>query len=343
MIFKIYHNRPSISQLELDSVYKVISSKNLSQAKEVKEFEEEFSSYLGLPKNSAVAISNGTAALYMALWTLKAKGKNIIFPSYTCSSLRHATSMIGGKEKLCDVVEGTPNMSPGLGQKGDIVILTHMYGLPIRFSKKPGVLYIEDACQSLGAKIDGIHTGLQGDIGIFSFYATKIITSAGQGGMLVSRDQSIIEAVRDYLDFDCRNDNKSRFNFQMTDVQAAMGRVQLKRLSEFVEKRKKIFQFYKKLGLSLLQTSKNDLKLESVPYRCILINKNPNLLIKKLKDSGVQAINPLETWELLGNSNQFLSSIKMSQRTVSLPCYPLLNDKNLEEIEIALNGIKKLL
>ena len=60
-------------------------------------------------------------------------------------------------------------------------------------------------------------------------------------------------------------------------------------------------------------------------------------------DNEVQAINPLETWELLGNSNQFLSSIKMSQRTISLPCYPSLNDENLKEIKIALNGIKEFL
>ena len=95
--------------------------------------------------------------------------------------------------------------------------------------------------------------------------------------------------------------------------------------------------------MPLLGVSNNDPSIAPVPYRCILINNNPKLLIQKLMDNEVQAINPLETWELLGNSNQFLSSIKMSQRTVSLPCYPLLNDKNLEEIEIALNGIKKLL
>ena len=137
--------------------------------------------------------------------------------------------------------------------------------------------------------------------------------------MLVSRDKTLVDAVRDYLNFDCRRDNKSRFNFQMTDIQASMGRVQLKRLNNFVERRKEIFEFYKKQDLPLLGVSNNDPSIAPVPYRCILINNNPKLLIQKLMDNEVQAINPLETWELLGNSNQFLSSIKMSQRTISLP------------------------
>ena len=339
----ILHNRPTIGSLEIQAVEKVIQSGQLSHSVEVKKFEEEFANYLGLNEGAAVAMCNGTAALFMALWVLNAKDKNVIFPAYTCSSLRHAVSMIGARERLCDVEDGTPNMNSSIGDNGDIVIIPHMYGFPIRLKLRPGVHYIEDACQSLGAKIDGTPVGLQGDVSIFSFYATKLITSAGQGGMLVSRDKSLVDAVRDYLNFDCRKDNKSRFNFQMTDIQASMGRVQLKRLNNFVERRKEIFEFYKKQDLPLLGVLNNDPSIAPVPYRCILINNNPKLLIQKLMENRVQAINPLETWELLGNSNQFLSSIKMSQRTISLPCYPSLNDENLKEIEIALNGIKKFL
>ena len=339
----ISHNKPTVGFQEMRAVENVLKSGQLSQYREVKKFEEEFAEFLNLSDGTTVAMCNGTAALYMSLWVLGARNKNVIFPSYTCSSVRHAVSMVGGKEQLCDIKDGTPNMDLNVGKKDDVVIIPHMYGFPIRFSKRSGVKYIEDACQSLGATIDKKPTGLHGDVSVFSFYATKIITSAGQGGMLVSRDKTLVDAVRDYLNFDCRRDNKSRFNFQMTDIQASMGRVQLKRLNNFVERRKEIFEFYKKQDLHLLGVSNNDPSIAPVPYRCILINNNPKLLIQKLMDNEVQAINPLETWELLGNSNQFLSSIKMSQRTISLPCYPSLNDENLKEIKIALNGIKEFL
>ena len=75
--------------------------------------------------------------------------------------------MIGARERLCDVEDGTPNMNSSIGDNGDIVIIPHMYGFPIRLKLRPGVHYIEDACQSLGAKIDGTPVGLQGDVSIF--------------------------------------------------------------------------------------------------------------------------------------------------------------------------------
>ena len=114
-----------------------------------------------------------------------------------------------------------------------------MYGFPSKIKSKSSHPIIEDVCQSLGAKINNKKVGLQTDIGIFSFYATKLITSAGQGGMIISRNSSLISEIRDFLNFDQRQDNKKRFNFNMTDVQAAMGIVQLRRIREFLEKRER--------------------------------------------------------------------------------------------------------
>ena len=84
-------------------------------------------------------------------------------------------------------------------KRGDTVIFPQMYGLPTEIKKRAGVNLIEDACQSLGSKVKGTYSGLQGHIGVFSFYATKLITSAGQGGMLVSKDKSLITEIKDFL------------------------------------------------------------------------------------------------------------------------------------------------
>ena len=336
----IPHNRPTLGKEEKKAIDRVISSKQISQSIEVRKFEEEFEDYLKLSSGSVVAISNGTAGLYVALKVLKAKGKNVIFPSYSCSSLRHATSMAGGKEKICDIDLNSPNMRSDIGKRGDTVIFPQMYGLPTEIKKRAGVNLIEDACQSLGSKVKDTYSGLQGHIGVFSFYATKLITSAGQGGMLVSKDKSLITEIKDFLKFDLRRDKKSRFNFQMTDIQAAMGRIQLGKINDFIAKRNYIFNFYKKLNLNFLELKKNNKLVQPVAYRSILLCKDPNLLIRKLKKYGIQTINPLETWELLGDSNKQPISHTLTKQTVSLPCYPSLTKSDLNYICKIINKLK---
>jgi len=99
-----------------------------------------------------------------------------------------------------------------------------MFGIPVDLTDFKSKITIEDCAQALGAKVNGVPVGLQGNVGIYSFYATKLITSGGQCGMLVCKDKSLVDKVKDYREFDYRQDRKYRFNFQMTDLQAAIGR-----------------------------------------------------------------------------------------------------------------------
>ena len=199
----------------------------MAQDKEVESFENEFCDYIGLPHGSAVALSSGTSSLFLALKVLNAKEKKVVFPGYVCSALRHAVAMAGGVEKTIDNGTNSPNieMDSVTKSSSDLSIIPHMYGIPIEIKDTNG-LVIEDCCQALGAQVDKKMVGLQGDVAIFSFYATKLMTSGGQGGMFVSKYQDYVDAVRDYREFDYRNDSKTRFNFKMTDLQAAIGRVQ---------------------------------------------------------------------------------------------------------------------
>ena len=213
----IPHNLPTIGIEEEDAALRVIRSKQLSQDKEVELFENEFCDYLGLPHGSAVALSNGTSSLFMALETLEAQGKKILFPGYVCAALRHAVSMAGGIENTVDVEPNSPNLDMNAIKQNlpDISIIPHMYGIPIQI-EVDDTMIIEDCCQALGAKVKNKMVGLQGDVAIFSFYATKLMTSGGQGGMFVSKNQEYVDAVRDYREFDYRNDSKTRFNLCST-------------------------------------------------------------------------------------------------------------------------------
>ena len=332
----IEHNKPTLGKQEQRAVSKVLESGYIAQGLEVERFENEFCDFLDLPERHAVALSSGTSALFMALWSLNAKNKSIAMPVYACSALRNAVAMAQAKEVLTDNAMNSPNICLNQLQKSnaDIAIVPHMFGLPNEIQNIKDIDVIEDCAQSLGASIDNKKTGLIGEVGIFSFYATKLMTSGGQGGMFVSKDKNLVDKVRDYREFDCRRDNKHRFNFQMTDVQASIGRVQLKRLPIFLERRQEIFAMYKEVGLDLIESENN----ASVYYRAVIRVNNPVKIKGKLLRLGIKTIIPIEDWELLDNGSEYKNAYRLTQTTLSLPIYPSLTNKDVLNI---VNQLKK--
>jgi len=332
----IEHNKPTIGKQEQRAVSKVLESGYIAQGLEVERFENEFCDFLDLPEGHAVALSSGTSALFMALWSLNAKNKSIAMPVYACSALRNAVAMAQAKEVPTDNAMNSPNICLNQLQKSnaDIAIVPHMFGLPNEIQNIKDIDVIEDCAQSLGASIDNKKTGLIGEVGIFSFYATKLMTSGGQGGMFVSKDKNLVDKVRDYREFDCRRDNKHRFNFQMTDVQASIGRVQLKRLPIFLERRQEIFAMYKEAGLDLIESENN----ASVYYRAVIRVNNPVKIKGKLLRLGIKTIIPIEDWELLDNGSEYKNAYHLTQTTLSLPIYPSLTNKDVLNI---VNQLKK--
>jgi perosamine synthetase len=332
----IEHNKPTIGKEEQLAVSKVLKSGYLSEGSEVKKFEDEFCDYLGLPDGHAVAFSSGTASLFIALWSLSAKNKSIAMPVYVCSSLRNAVALNQAKEVLIDNAVLSPNINLKKLQRSfaEIAIVPHMFGLPNDIQSIQNIDIIEDCAQSLGASIGSLKTGLLGKVGIFSFYATKLITSGGQGGMFVSKDKNLVDLARDYRNFDYRKDKKIRFNFQMTDVHASIGRAQLRKLPLFLERREEIFTKYKEAGFELLESNNH-----TVYYRAVIKVDNPKDVQKKLLKKNIKTIIPIEDWELLDNSNNFKNALNLTQLTLSLPIYPLLKDKEINNIISQLNKL----
>jgi perosamine synthetase len=330
----ISHNRPTLGIEEEEAALRVIRSGHLAQGREVSAFEDEFCRFLGLSQGHAIAVSSGTAALFMALWSVNARNKTVAFPVYVCSALRNAVSMAGAKQCLLDTAEGSPNIDFGdIGKKiFDIAILPHMFGIPIAVDESQEVI-IEDCCQSLGATVNEKATGLYGDLGIFSFYATKLMTSGGHGGMVVSKQKKLVDRIRDYREFDCRKDTIKRFNFHMTELQAAVGREQLRKLPAFLKRREEIFRMYQEAGLDLLDVKEEDMgNLKPIRYRTILKTEHQKKIIQRLKSKNIKAIIPIEDWELLGDPPLFPNAREMTKQTVSLPCYPSLTDAEVDQV-----------
>lgn len=332
----VEHNRPWFDTKEQESVAKVIESAWVAQGGEVECFENEVAQYLGLEPGHTVAVSSGTAALYLALWVLGGRNKRVGMPSYTCVSLRHATRMIGGREIIYDTRSDLPiididSINSGHGVDIDILIVPHMFGIPVDLRGYDKSMVIEDCAQAIGANVSGIPVGLQKEIGIFSFSATKLITTGGQGGMLASKDIELIREINDYREFDMRSDNNSRFNFQMTDLQASIGRVQLKKLDAFLSRREAIFSRYDKL-VPLLKHDHSDTTVRSVRYRAIAECEDPLSLKNEFKLHGINTILPYHDWELLGDTDLMPNALSHSRKLLSVPLYPALTNEEVDYV-----------
>ncbi len=333
----IPHNRPTLGEQEEKAVSRVLKSGWVAQGQEVASFEDEFCEFLGLPSGHAVAVSSCSAATYLSLLFLGAENKTIAYPAYTCTAVRNAVAHVSSVEIPLDSAFNTPNIDVDILNETHpaFVIVPHMYGIPVDIvNVDKNIVVIEDCAQALGAKINGTPVGLMGSVGVFSFYATKIMTSGGMGGMIVAHDVGLIDAIKDYRDFDQKIDEKRRFNFQMTDIQAAIGRVQLTQLPFFIERRWEIFHRYEKAGLTMLHGNN-----EFVPYRAVWLTDEVKYKLTKLNHAGISAINPLEARELMASPEVVANARKWTNRTLSLPIYPLLSN---EDVDYIINEVHKL-
>ena len=184
----IPHNRPTVGVEEQHAAQRVLAGGWVAQGREVAAFENELCAYLGLPDGHSVAVSSGSAALFLALSIFNARGSTVACPVYSCGALTNAITLAGARPHLVDTAKDSPNVDPGKLQRSAaaIAIIPHIFGAPVDVSAAEGngIIIIEDCAQALGGELDGVLVGLAGRVGIFSFYATKMITSGGQGGML---------------------------------------------------------------------------------------------------------------------------------------------------------------
>jgi len=208
----------------------------------------------------AVTCSSGTAALHLALAALDIKeGDEVIIPTFTMIATANAITYLGGKPVLVDSDPVTWNIDPGkiedmINKHTKAIIPVHTYGLPadmdevVRIAKKYNLYVIEDAAEAHGAEYKQKMAGSIGDIGCFSFYGNKIITT-GEGGMVITNMEKIARKVKILRD---HGFSKERhfwhkylgYNYRMTNLQAAIGLAQIERFKELAETRIKNSEYY---------------------------------------------------------------------------------------------------
>jgi perosamine synthetase len=328
---KIPHSMPTLGKEEARGLQEILASGRIATGEEVERFEQEMASYLGL--RGAVATASGTAALHLSLLALGIKeGAEVIIPSFTCSALLNAVNYCRAIPVVVDVDEETMNISlaathTAISKRTAAIVVPHMFGHPIEniddfLSLGPPV--IEDCAQSLGATHQGRMTGTSGTIAMFSFYATKVITT-GHGGLVASRNEELLEHIRDLRDYDKKDEYKIRYNYCMTDLQGRMGRIQLEKLPSFLKEREKRAQWYTKhlRGLEGLVSPTQ----KGIYYRYVVKIRKGRLqkVLKKLHQNGIEAqrpvFSPLHRYLSLDG---FDVTEQVFSEALSLPLYPRL-------------------
>jgi perosamine synthetase len=330
----IPHNKPSIGLEESAAIAEVIASGWIAPGEKVKQFEQAFAAYVGA--KYAIAVNSGTAALFVAMKAIDMYGDARI-PTYACSALVNAAYIAELSPRLEDININDFN-APYIDSYDDDstvnFIVVHTFGVPKEIKRKYKHPYIiEDCSQALGSYINGQHVGLQGDIGIFSFGPSKMITT-GSGGMLVTNNKDLADKARDYIDYD---KHIPAFNFAMNDLQAAMGIEQLKKLPEFLRKRREMARQYMGICIRKRWGFQHTIEANNNWYRFVLIGDFVDRLKQHLADNGITAIVPIEQHELLHNMlgmnpELFPNAEYISTHSLSLPIWPGLLDDGFEKI-----------
>ncbi|MDO8637949.1 MAG: DegT/DnrJ/EryC1/StrS family aminotransferase, partial [Candidatus Daviesbacteria bacterium] len=346
---------PTLGKEEEELVLDALRSGWISSTgKYIQTFEEEFAKFCDV--KYAVAVSNGTTALHLAIKSLDiGPGDEVIIPSLTFVATANAVSYAGAKPILIDVDLETWNIDPHqitskINERTKAIIPVHLYGHPAnmglikQIAKKNNLYIIEDAAEAHGAMYKKKMVGSIGTLGCFSFYGNKVITT-GEGGMITTNNYLLSQKIRILRDHGASRTRKYYhpqigYNYRMTNLQAAIGVAQLRKIQKILKRRHEIGILYQKLLSPLIpmitlqpkaQWAKNIFWMNS-----ILINKNSSknrdYLIKKLRENNIDSrpfFYPVHLLPMYRITEKLPITELLSKQGISLPSSANLSDETV--------------
>lgn len=344
----IPHSRPTLDAQDEAAMLSVIRSGHIAQGKEVTCLEDELARFIGV--KHAVAVSSGTAALHLGLLALGiGSGDEVIIPTFVCTALLNAIRYVGGTPVLADIGEADFNIDPQdvkrkCSAKTRAIIVPHMFGLPadIDHLVSIGVPMIEDCAHALGSTYRGRKVGSFGRLAIFSFYATKMVTT-GEGGMVATDDDLLAARVRNLRDYDEKPDDRVRFNYKLTDIQAALGRSQLGKIDSFIHRRREIAARYTGYLSSLCASVPHVPEGRThVYFRYCISCRDVEASLTFTARMGITCRRPVfrPLHHYVGQRDNPVAD-KIWRDTLSIPIYPTLRENEVSRICSALDRLHR--
>ena len=281
---KIPFGKPMIDQEEKEAVIKVMNGSLLVHGPISVQFEEQFAAFTDAPH--AISVSSCTAGMHLIYFALGyGPGDEVIVPAQTHLATAHAVELTGARPIFIDAERNTGNIDinaieSAINSKTKAIAVVHYLGVPVdmpkilKIAKKHNLFLLEDCALAPGAKLDDTHVGLHGDAGVFSFYPVKHLTTA-EGGMIILKDNDLAKKLKLIKAFGVNRNHGERkipgmydaevlgFNYRMSEIHAAIGVEQMKKLPSFLLKRKENFIHLEKglkniSGIMVLQQPVNE-------------------------------------------------------------------------------------
>lgn len=357
---------PYFSEDEIKEVMFTLKSKKLTQDEKVKMLEEKLCEYLGV--KHVIAVSSGTAALHLTMLALKiGEGDEVIIPDFTFPATANVVELTKGRvipvdislNNFCIDVDKIENK---ITRKTRAIIVVHQFGnVPdmdklIEMKRKYGLWLIEDAACAIGSLYKGKKVGTFGDVACFSFHPRKVITT-GEGGFIATNNSEIADRIRILRNHGFVVNFEKPFerellspglNYRMTELQAALGIVQLSKLNEIIDRRREVAELYLKHLEKYLSCN-----IEILPYEgreCffnyqsffVVLNEkiSRNAFISYMLEHGIQstigsyAIHALKYYREKYNyaDSEYYNSLKCYLNGIVLPIYPNLSKSDILKI-----------
>ena len=299
---KIPQFQPYLDNKEYESIKSCFENNWITEGPKSKEFVEKLLKIIGA--KYGVLAPNGTLSIYMALRALGiGPGDEVLVPNFTFIASANAVEMCGAKPVFVDIKEDLhidiEKCKLSLTRKTKAIMPVHIYGMAcnmpeiMEFAKNHKLLVVEDAAQAIGVKWGKKHAGTFGQVGSFSFFADKTITT-GEGGLVVTNDKKIYERLQ-FIRNQGRINRGSfvhpeiGYNFRMTDIQSAIGLSQLEKLPEIIEKKSFILKTYKKHLKSSIKIIQPPKQSNHIPFRvAIVIPGGSDKLMKHMAENGIE-------------------------------------------------------
>ena len=353
--------KPQIDIAEIKSVSKVLLNGQLSSGRYVKEFEKLFKQYIG--SKYAIATCNGTAALHTALLAVGiSTGDNVITTPFSFIATANAIRLIGGNPIFADIDEDSFNIDPKKieleikesKERIKAMVIVHLFGKACNMNEiksicdKYEILLIEDCAQAHGAEYNNQKVGTFGAASIFSFYPTKNMT-CGEGGIILTNSKEIYEKSKLIINHGQNsryNHTIMGYNYRMTDIAAAIGIEQLKKLEEFNHKRiqnaKAYFRDIDNPSICLPHVDENSKHVfNQFTIKC----KNRISLINHLDLNNIgygiyypNIIPNQPLYKSIGFNKKYKNAEAVCQSVISLPVHPSLEQFELKRIIDTLNS-----